>query len=375
MFIFESGCAVSRLLRIAFLFAIAALLTAIPACGGSSDKPDRIKIGVVTNCSDPFWDLCEAGANKAGHDFDVDVLFRQPEGLDVAKQMPIVEAFVQQGVKGIAVSVINPTGQKKALKRIGEEVPLITMDNDADDTGRLCYVGVDNKEAGRAAGRMVKKAIPNGGVIAMFIGSDISANGKGRIQGVLDELAAPEANGTPATRTFNGQEVSGKMYGKYFLVDGEAKSDGGPEKNPQQYPSAMLGRLTGVPDVCMVGLYAYNPPAILSAVKANSLVGKVKIVGFDENPVTLKAIAAGEIEGTVVQDPYNYGYKSVEVLAAVARGDKSKLLTKNLPYQVVTRDGGETQTINGLEIKHPKASDYAAIVREQFKAVGKSYKD
>ena len=87
----------------------------------------------------------------------------------------------------------------------------------------------------------------------------------------------------------------------------------------------MLGRLEDVPDVCLIGLYAYNPPAILAAAKRKSLVGKIKIVGFDENPVTLKAIAAGEIEGTVVQDPYNYGYKSVEVLAAVARGDKSKV--------------------------------------------------
>src|SRR5262249_47273517 len=142
---------------------------------------------------------------------------------------------------------------------------------------------------------------------AMFIGSDISANGAARTQGVLDELATPDANGTPTTRKINGQDVSGKMYGKYFLVDGEPKTDGGPEKNPQQYPSAMLGRLENVPDVCLIGLYAYNPPAILSAVRSKELLGKVKIVGFDENPVTLKAVATGEIEGTVVQDPYNYG--------------------------------------------------------------------
>ena len=79
----------------------------------------------------------------------------------------------------------------------------------------------------------------------------------------------------------------------------------------------------------MIGLYAYNPPAILEALRAGALVGKVKIVGFDENPETLKAIAAGEIEGTVVQDPFNYGYKSVEVLAAVARGDNSKLVNRS----------------------------------------------
>ena len=50
----------------------------------------------MTNCTDPFWDLCEAGAKKAGQDFDVEVLFRQPEALDVSKQMPIVEGFLDQ---------------------------------------------------------------------------------------------------------------------------------------------------------------------------------------------------------------------------------------------------------------------------------------
>ncbi len=357
-------------MRVSVIVSLAAVVACVPACG--KKDTGKIKIGVVTNCTDPFWDLCEAGAKKAGQDFDVEVLFRQPEGLDVAKQMPIVEAFVQQGVKGIAISVINPKGQKKDLTRIAAEVPLLTMDNDADaDTGRLGYVGVDNKEAGRAVGRLVKKALPNGGTIAMFIGSDVSANGTARTQGVLDELATPEANGTPVTRKINGQDVSGKMYGKYFLVDGEAKTDGGPEKNPQQYPHAMLGRLENVPDVCLIGLYAYNPPAILSAARSKEMIGKIKIVGFDENPVTLKAVSAGEIEGTVVQDPYNYGYKSVEILAAVARGDRSKLPTGSMPYQVVTRDGGPEETINGLRIKFPKAADYEVTVKGQFASVGK----
>ncbi|MBX9584698.1 MAG: substrate-binding domain-containing protein [Gemmataceae bacterium] len=365
----------SRWMRLGLLAAVAAGLAGLPACGTKTGGGGRPKIAVVTNCTDPFWDLCEAGANKAAQEEGVDLLFRQPEALDASKQMPIVDSFVEQGVNGLAISVINPKLQKKDLTRIAAEIPLITMDNDADkETGRLCYVGVDNKEAGKAVGRLVKRALPNGGVIAMFIGSDISANGAARSQGVLDELAGEnDAKGTTATRTFNGKATPGKEYGQYFLVDGEVKTDGGPEKNPQQYPEAMLGRLTGVPDVCFVGLYAYNPPAILSAVKAQGQVGKVKIVGFDENPVTLKAIAAGEIEGTVVQDPFNYGYQSVKILAALARGDRSKLLPegKGSAYQVVTKDGGPDQTINGLAIKFPKAADYEQAIKDQMASVKK----
>ena len=138
---------------------------------------------------------------------------------------------------------------------------------------------------------------------------------------MLDELAGAEGRerrdrrNSPAAR----RSWRASTYGKYFLVDGAAKEDDGPDERPDRTPPACSAASKGLPDLCMVGLYAYNPPAILEAAKAKSMVGQVKIVGFDEDWETLKAIATGEIEATVVQDPFKYGYKSVEALAANAR--------------------------------------------------------
>src|SRR4051794_16492895 len=155
---------------------LAAGLAAIPACGNkASGKP---RIAIVTNCTDPFWDLCEAGAKKAAADNDVELLFRQPERMAAEVQKPIIDSWVSQGVSGIGVSVIDPKGQTEDLGVISKKVPIVTMDNDAEGSGRLCYVGVDNKEAGRAVGRLVKKVMPEGGTIALFIGSTTSANGQ-----------------------------------------------------------------------------------------------------------------------------------------------------------------------------------------------------
>src|SRR5881397_1832315 len=182
-------------MRVVPVLAVAAGLAVIPACGNrSSGKP---RIAIVTNCTDPFWDLCEAGAKKAAQDFDVELLFRQPERMASEVQKPIIDAWVNQGVSGMAVSVIDPRGQTEDLKLIAPNVPLITMDNDAPESGRLCYVGVDNKEAGRSVGRLVKKVLPSGGTFALLIGSTTSANGQARPAGVLEELATPDANGTP----------------------------------------------------------------------------------------------------------------------------------------------------------------------------------
>ena len=171
------------------IVGLAAVFACVPACG-KKDESGKIKIGIVTNCTADFWSICEAGANKAAEKYNVELQFRQPEkAFDASVQMPIVEAWAKQGLNGMAVSVINPTGQTQDLTRIAKQVPLITMDNDAPATGRLCYIGIDNYEAGKAVGRLVKKVLPDGGTVAVFIGDTKSDNGKNRTQGVLDELA------------------------------------------------------------------------------------------------------------------------------------------------------------------------------------------
>jgi len=100
--------------------------------------------------------------------------------------------------------------------------------------------------------------------------------------------------------------------------------------------------LTNHPDMAgMVGLWAYNPPTILQAVRDVNKVGQVRIVGFDENAVTLEAIVAGEIVGTVVQNPYEFGFRSVEYLSAQVRGQSFDIPANKMmyiPVRTITAD-------------------------------------
>ena len=115
----------------------------------------------------------------------------------------------------------------------------------------------------------------------------------------------------------------------------------------------------------MVGLYAYNPPAILSEAKAKSMADQIKIVGFDEDFDTLKGIMDGEIEATVVQDPFQYGYKSVEALAT------KNYDIKMIPYRIVTKNGGPMARINGVEVENLKAEDFDTKLRADLASVKK----
>ena len=82
--------------------------------------------------------------------------------------------------------------------------------------------------------------------------------------------------------------------------------------------------LVTTPDISgMVGLWSYNGPAILSAVKAANKVDKVKIIAFDEEDETLAGIKEGAIFATVVQQPFEFGYQSIAMMAKILNGDKS----------------------------------------------------
>lgn len=313
--------------RVLGIVAAAAGLAAIPACGGGNTSGGgRPRVAVVTNNPELFWTICESGATRAGKDLDVEVTFRKPEKGDVPIQMNIIDALVRQGYDGIAVSVIDAQNQTPDLRRIARQTKLITMDSDAPESGRICFVGVDNYEAGKSAGRLVKQALPDGGTVAVFVGQMSGDNARQRFQGVIDELAGQK-------------DAMGPQLGKYALFRGEAITDASNREQAQNNARQVLEQIGGQPKVCLVGLFAYNPPAILEAAKSKGLAGKVKIVGFDEDEKTLAGIEAGEIAGTVVQDPYGYGYKSVEILAAEAKGDESKRSSTNVPHRLVTADG------------------------------------
>ena len=82
--------------------------------------------------------------------------------------------------------------------------------------------------------------------------------------------------------------------------------------------------LAANPDVnCMVGFYSYNPPKIYEALQAAGKLGAVTVIGFDEDPITLGAVREGYFAGTVVQDPYQWGYQGMQLMAAYLNGDTS----------------------------------------------------
>jgi ribose transport system substrate-binding protein len=258
------------------------------------------KIAFVTNCVADFWKIAEAGTQKADGELDnVTVEFKMPAQGTPEEQKAIVDGLLADGVKAIAISPKDPANQTTYLNEVADKAILITQDSDAPDSKRAVYIGTDNVAAGKQAGELVKEVLPAGGKIVLFVGTTDQANAKERIQGVKDALKGTNIT-VVDTRTDNFDQAKAKTN--------------------------VTEMLSANPDIVgMVGLFAYNAPAIVSALKDAGKLGKIKIVAFDEQDETLQAIKDGHVAGTVVQQPYEFGYQSVKMMSELLKGAKPEI--------------------------------------------------
>jgi len=298
------------------LTSVCGLLAAsfVLACGQHADS-DRPQLAFVTNGIASFWTIAAAGVNQAAADLDVDCHVHMPAG-GIVDQKSIVEDLLTRGVDGFAISPIDGVNQADLINEACERTHVITQDSDAPGTQRLCYVGMDNYVAGRECGKLVKEALPDGGSIMLFIGRLEQDNARRRRQGVIDELL--ERDFDSARYDVPGEVIQGD---KYTILD--TRTD---QFDRTRAKGNAEDALAAYPDLAaMVGLFAYNPPACLEALRAAGKLGEVKVIAFDEADETLQGILDDEVYGTVVQDPYRYGYESVRILTALAQGDRSVL--------------------------------------------------
>jgi ribose transport system substrate-binding protein len=160
----------------------------------AGDQTGKPKVAFVSNNAEQFWTFAERGAIKAAAEFGVQVVFKKPQDGSAKVQREIIQDLLTTGYKGIAVSPNDSKNQLNFFKtEVAPKVALVMTDNDLPDPSvRKCYIGTHNYRAGRDAGELVKKALPNGGEVAIFVGQMDASNAVERRQGVLDVLAGKD---------------------------------------------------------------------------------------------------------------------------------------------------------------------------------------
>lgn len=267
----------------------------------NSSAPGEVRqLAFVPNNASDFWVIARKGTEKAQKEIPgITVDFRIPADGTAAEQQRILDDLLAKGIDGIAISPVDPANQTAMLDRAASTAVVVTQDSDAPTSKRECYIGTDNVAAGRQAGELLKEALPQGGKVMVFVGTLDAANAQQRYQGLKEALAGSNIQ-ILDVRTDNTERVRAKANAADTLVNN--------------------------PDIAgMVGLWSYNGPAILSAVREANKVDKVKIIAFDEEDETLSGVKDGAIYATVVQQPFEFGYQSIAMMAKILSGDRSAI--------------------------------------------------
>lgn len=265
------------------------------------------KVAFITGGPGDYWQAAIAGAQAAADELGIDLDVRSPstpEGYE--EQMQMLSVAGSSDADAVAVSPIDAERQAGLITQIAAMKPIVAFDSDASGSGRHGYVGTSNYSAGLVAGTLVKKALPEGGVVVVLVANDTKENVNDRIGGFIrriEESPVPEES-----RTDPRYQVLGPF------------ADGG---DNQACVSRVRDLVRGNdPPACFVTLNARQGPVVRDALQQLGKAGEIKLVAFDTPAETLDGIEDGSVEAAIAQDPFTYGYEAIGMINALFRGDQ-----------------------------------------------------
>jgi ribose transport system substrate-binding protein len=294
----RAGCG-ARIKRGMMVAGALAVMVVVTACGTSSSSPSggnakstvkgaKYTIAVVPKSVGLFyWGTVQAGAEAAAKKYRVNMEWKgTPTETDVSGQVNILQDFITSHVSGIAFAATDSHGlvaSAQAAKKAG--IPVVNIDSGlSPQTPPL--VATNNVAAGAKAADILAKLIGGSGQVALLPFVPSAATSAQRQQGFEQEL-----------KKYPGVKLVAVEYDQSDISTALSDTE---------------NILTSHPN--LKGIFAANEPGVIGAVHAlleRSLVGKVKIVGFDNAPDEVTALGSGQAQALIVQNPFQIGYQGV----------------------------------------------------------------
>lgn len=303
------------------LVVLLALPLVVPVTATAQD--DLPKIGFLPGVVDPFYQVMELGVNQAVADFGLEVVTQYPEDWNVTLQTPILESYIARG--DLDYLIIAPVHKEQMIAplqaAVDAGITVITVDTFLGDgdyvngpvTFPLSYIGSDNVEGGRIAGRALAEKLDGKGKVYIQNTNPGVSTTEQRGEGFMEAIAE-----------FPDMELVGMDYN---LDDANTSAE---------QTSAVLQRepeLAGI-----FGVNVFSAIGAGNAVNNAGLGGVVDVIAFDATLYAIEQLRAGVVSLVIAQKPFDMGYLAVEFAMADWRGVTS--LPKRVPtgYAVITID-------------------------------------
>ena len=305
--------------------AFGLVATATVQAGGEDSTPDTSGGGeedltffVITHGDDgPFWTVAQNGAEDAGRDLGVTVVY-QGSNNDPQAQAQMIEAAITEEADGIAVSLPNPDAVSDAVAAAIEAgIPVYSLNsglNAYQEMGIVTHVGQTELVAGAGAGQRFNDA------------------GMQHVMCVIHEQGniALEERCDGLEEGFDGDVTRLQVTG-----------DADPTTSQQETVAALQA------DESIDAILAAGPVQAIVAVEAVDEVGREIMIGnFDMSGDVIDAIENGDISFAIDQQQYLQGYLPVVFMYLQA----TNLNTVGGGQPILTGPGFVTQE-NAAEVR------------------------
>lgn len=280
---------------------VAGIIVIFSMFSGKTVNQDT-RIVVVIKSMTPemeFWQVVKDGVSVAGRDFGVrtEVAGTQSE-MDIDGQIRILEQLITEKPDAIVLAAADynrlvPVAEK--IKKAG--IRLITLDSGLNSDLSECFIATNNVDAGKKAANELSKLVGENGEIVLVSHVKGSATAIEREKGFMEAYA---------------QSTLGKLYGPVYSEANIERASAQTKKLLMEHPG-----IKGV-----AGLNETSTIGAAQAVKELGLGRKVKVVGFDSSISEIKLIEQGIIQATIIQNPFNMGYRGVEMAVRALKGEK-----------------------------------------------------
>jgi ribose transport system substrate-binding protein len=275
-----------------------------------------------------YWNSVHAGADQAGKDLGVKIIFKGPllED-DRAGQISLVEQFASGDANGIVLAPLDDTALLPSVQSaMQKKMPVVIFDSALKgDVGKdfVCYVGTDNKAAGKIGGTELARLLGGKGKYVLLRYAVGSASTQQREDGFLSAMAENPDMVPLVKDRYGGATVDQAQAASLNLLAEIKQADGifCPNESTTQ--------------------------GMLNTLEQNNLVGKIHFVGFDTNPELIEALKKGEIDALVSQNPMKMGYEGVKACVDYINGVAQQPVTDS-GAQLITRDNLNTPEVQKL---------------------------
>ncbi len=258
--------------------------------GAHDEESKELYITVGMHIVLPYWQEFRSGLETAGEELGVETKFTGENGNDALKQIEIFEQAVKEKPAGILVSPIDQAAMTDYINdAIAQGIPVICIENDAPDSNRLAYLGIDNYSSGYLAAEILCEKLGGTGEVGILTIPGLYS---------LDE------------RQRGFEECIAKKYPGITIA--AVSND---EGDPSVAAAVAAEMFEQFPDI--VGLFGTDTASGIGAAIALNELDKlelVEIVTFGKDSDVLELVKQGAVEAALVQRMFTMSYYGLKFL-------------------------------------------------------------